>query len=266
MNSKNIKIGIIGAGNIGGAIAGGLSRGKIVKAENIFVSDVNSENLQSLKIFDDKINVFSSNVEVVKNADCVIIAVKPWLVETVAHEISPCFDSQNQILVSVAASVNLGRLQELFGFETPVFRVIPNIAIEIMQSVNSIASVNTTAEQKELVMAVFGELGKTFYVNEPQLDALMALTSCGIAYAFRYIRAATEGGVEIGLTPAVAKEAVVQTLRGAIELLSAKGAHPEAEIDKITTAGGITLTGLNEMEACGFTNAVIKGIKASKII
>ncbi len=93
----------------------------------------------------------------------------------------------------------------------------------------------------------------------------MSLSSCGIAYAFRYIRAAMEGGVEMGIYPHVAKEVVLQTLRGAIDLIEANNSHPEVEIDKVTTPGGITIKGLNEMEAQGFTNAVIKGLKASHL-
>ncbi|NDP21278.1 MAG: hypothetical protein GZ091_09390 [Paludibacter sp.] len=83
-----------------------------------------------------------------------------------------------------------------------------------------------------------------------------------IAYAFLYIRAATEGCVEMGIYPDIAKEEVIQTLSGAIELLEANNLHPEVEIDKVNSCGGITIKGLNEMEANGFTNAVIKGLKA----
>jgi pyrroline-5-carboxylate reductase len=112
---------------------------------------------------------------------------------------------------------------------------------------------------------MFAELGKAFLVPESQLNAMMALSSCGIAFAFRYIRAAMEGGVEMGVYPHIAKEAVLQTLKGAVELIEANNSHPEVEIDKVTTPGGITIKGLNEMEAQGFTNAVIKGLKASHI-
>ena len=90
-----------------------------------------------------------------------------------------------------------------------------------------------------------------------------ALCSCGIAFAFRYIRAAMEGGVELGLYPQKAREGVLQTLRGAIALLESNGSHPEQEVDRVTTAGGITIKGLNEMEHAGFTSAVIRGLKAS---
>jgi len=91
----------------------------------------------------------------------------------------------------------------------------------------------------------------------------MALASCGIAYVMRYIRAASEGGVELGMYASDAKKIVMQTMLGAVKLLESTGNHPEAEIDKVTTPGGITIRGLNAMEANGFTTAVIEGLKAS---
>jgi pyrroline-5-carboxylate reductase len=116
-----------------------------------------------------------------------------------------------------------------------------------------------------MIKYIFEELGRVFFFPESQLNSFMSLASCGIAYAFRYIRAAMEGGVEMGIPAQTAKEVVVQTLRGAIELIESNNTHPEVEIDKVTTPGGITIKGLNEMEANGFTNAVIKGLKASQI-
>ena len=95
------------------------------------------------------------------------------------------------------------------------------------------------------------------------MGAATALCSCGTAYALRYVRAAVEGAVELGLYPHQAQEIVAQTVKGAVMLLDKNGTHPEAEIDRVTTPGGITIKGLNRMEACGFTNAVVEGLKAS---
>jgi pyrroline-5-carboxylate reductase len=128
-----------------------------------------------------------------------------------------------------------------------------------------VASANASKPQDELVLSLFSELGKAILINESLFGAVTALSSCGIAYAFRYIRAAMEGGVEMGVNPAQSKEIVIQTLRGAIDLLEANDSHPEAEIDKVTTPGGITIKGLNEMEHAGFTSAVIRGLKASNV-
>ena len=265
METTDLKISIIGAGNMGGAIARGLSKGTIVQAGNIRVSDVSADHLQALQTFAPEISISRTNAEIIKDADIIILAVKPWLVETVAKEIEHKIDYKKQIIVSIAAGVDFEKLSELFDTEASIFRVIPNTAIDVLESVTTIAAQKATKEQQDLVLTLFAEMGKAFLVPESQLNAFMSLSSCGIAYAFRYIRAAMEGGVEMGIYPAVAKEVIIQTLRGAIGLLEANDTHPEVEIDKVTTPGGITIKGLNEMEANGFSNAVIKGLKASHL-
>ena len=265
METTDLKVSIIGAGNMGGAIARGLSKGTIVQAGNIRVSDVSADHLQALQTFAPEISISRTNAEIIKDADIIILAVKPWLVETVAKEIEHKIDYKKQIIVSIAAGVDFEKLSELFDTEASIFRVIPNTAIDILESVTTIAAQKATKEQQDLVLTLFAEMGKAFLVPESQLNAFMSLSSCGIAYAFRYIRAAMEGGVEMGIYPAVAKEVIIQTLRGAIGLLEANDTHPEVEIDKVTTPGGITIKGLNEMEANGFSNAVVKGLKASHL-
>lgn len=258
-----MKIAIIGAGNMGGAIARGLAKGSKFKAEEIFVSDVSEKNLEALKAL--SIQTSTSNRSIVQGADLVLIAVKPWLVEKVAAEIADLLDPSSQKLVSIAAGVDLNKLSVLFGSDLTIFRMIPNTAIEILQSVNTVCAFNANGDDEAEIESIFSELGKVFIVPESQLNAFMSLSSCGIAYAFRYIRAAMEAGVEMGVYPQVAKEVVLQTLKGAVELIEANNSHPEAEIDKVTTPGGITIRGLNEMEAQGFTNSIIKGLKASHL-
>lgn len=262
-----MKIGIIGAGNMGGAIARGLTKGSFFTASDVFVSDINEEHLKKLKAFHAGIQCDTSNRLIVERKDMVLLAVKPWLIETVAAEIQDRIDYDNQIILSIAAGVSLEKLQTLFppkNDQVPtLFRVIPNTAIDVQESFSCITSYNASEEQETLVMNVFNELGKARLVPESSLNAYMSLSSCGIAYAFRYIRAATEGGVEMGIYPNVAKEVVIQTLKGAIALLEANDSHPEMEIDKVTTPGGITIKGLNEMEHAGFSSAVIKGLKSS---
>jgi pyrroline-5-carboxylate reductase len=105
-------------------------------------------------------------------------------------------------------------------------------------------------------------MGQSIITEESHLAAGTTLASCGIAYAMRYIRAASEGGVELGFKADEAKQIVMQTMKGAVELLQATGLHPEAAIDLVTTPGGVTIKGLNEMEHNGFTSSVIKGLKA----
>jgi pyrroline-5-carboxylate reductase len=259
------KIAIIGGGNMGGAIARGLLKSQTIEAQNIAISDASQTALEELRKFNSDWKLTTSNIEAVENAEIIIISVKPWYVASVANEIRSKLDFQNQIIVSIAAGVDIQELKKYFDSDAPIFRVIPNTAVEIQESVSTIARENASLEQENKITAIFGALGKTFLVDETNLNAYMSLSSCGIAYAFRYIRAAMEGGVEMGIYPKEAKEVVMQTLKGAVKLLETNQSHPEAEIDKVTTPGGITIKGLNEMEANGFTNAVIKGLKKSNI-
>ena len=208
METTDLQIAIIGAGNMGGAIARGLSKGKLIQSKNIRVSDVSQSNLDALKAFAPEITVSNSNREIIKDANIVILAVKPWLVESIAEELENKFDYKKQIVVSIAAGVEFEQLTKFFNTDATIFRIIPNTAIDVQQSVSTIASFNATTEQEQLIVDMFAELGKTFLVPESQLNAFMSLSSCGIAYAFRYIRAATEGGVEMGIYPNTAKEVV----------------------------------------------------------
>jgi pyrroline-5-carboxylate reductase len=255
---------IIGAGNMGGAIAEGLFKHKTTEDDlQVAVADINKEKLASIAPFCS--NTFTDNTTAVANADIILLAVKPWLVDPVIEGLRPAIANRQPVIISIAAGVNIAHLQQQFGKELPIFRLIPNTAISIAESMTLIAHQNTNDEQNKLIGSIFEKLGKTLFIPESLMSAGTALTSCGIAYALRYIRAATEGGVEMGFPAAQAKEMVAQTLIGAAQLILQNNSHPEVEIDKVTTPGGITIKGLNAMEAEGFTNAVIKGLKASQI-
>ena len=263
MQTEQLRIAILGAGNMGGAMARALAKSGMVPEGNIRVSNPSPAKLEALKAAFPDMYVSSSNMEVSADADVVIVAVKPWLVRMVLAEVAGQL-KDDAIVVSVAAGVTLAQLDEYAGGGgRPTFRVIPNTAIEVGQGVSAVSAQHETDEQRQCIMGLFDTMGATFFVPEDRLNAYMSLASCGIAYAFRYIRAAMEGGVEMGIRPDEAKRVVMQTLRGAVAVLEANGTHPEAEVDRVTTPGGITIRGLNEMEANGFTNAVIKGLKAS---
>ncbi|MDE7407422.1 MAG: pyrroline-5-carboxylate reductase, partial [Muribaculaceae bacterium] len=137
---------------------------------------------------------------------------------------------------------------------------MPNTAMVLRQSMTFIVEANGTAVE---ATRLFSHLGSVFTIPERLLPGATALASCGIAYAMRYVRAATEGGVELGFKASEAQAIIAQTLKGAVALLGVEGAHPETEIDKVTTPGGLTIRGLNAMEHNGFTSAVIAGLKAS---
>lgn len=242
-------------------------------AEDIICTAKSDATLERIRIFNDAIRTTTENAAAAKEADIIILAVKPWLVEEVLREIQPALDFDRQIIVSVAAGITLENLLQYTiadkpdkcGLKQPaLFRVVPNTAVEVLCGVTFIASDGASKEQQEYIHSLFSGLGYTLDVEEKLIPAATALASCGVAFAMRYMRANIEGGVELGFHPEEAARIVEHTVHGAAVLLLNKGNHPEVEIDKVTTARGITIKGLNAMEKAGFTAAIIEGLKASK--
>ena len=126
-----------------------------------------------------------------------------------------------------------------------------------------ICSLNASKEQEDVVLSLFEKMGKAIIITEGLMGAFTSVSSCGIAYALRFIRASTQGAVELGIKPDIAQEVIAQTMIGAAQLILQNKSNPESEIDKVTTPGGWTIKGLNAMEENSFSNAVIKGIKAN---
>ena len=246
---------------MGGTTVQGLVRGHYFENEDITVSDPNAQVLEKYKALG--VHTTTDNVMAAEQADIVCVVVKPWLVETVLRGIKPVLAPQRQLLIVVAAGITSQSVEEWLGLNCPpLFLVIPNIAIAQMQSMTFIVPVGASKRDTQTILDIYNEMGGTLITDEEHLPAGTTLASCGIAYAMRYIRAASEGGVELGFKADDAKKIVLQTLRGAIELLEETGLHPEAAIDLVTTPQGVTIKGLNEMERAGFTSAVIRGLRA----
>lgn len=257
---KNLKFTIIGAGNMGSAIAQGFLKTGVIKAENITITDQRTQPLEFFKT--NGVSVGSDNSKAAATADVIILAVKPYLIKTVLGEISQTLNAETQMMISIAAGVSIGAIEEMTG-KMPIFRVMPNTAIAIQESMTFVAGANASKEQLELVMKIFNLLGTSVSIPEDLMSAATALGSCGTGYAMRYVRASVEGGVEMGFTPSMAQTVVAQTMLGAAKLLLTTGNHPEQEIDRVTTPKGSTIAGLNEMEHNGFSSSVIKGLIAS---
>ena len=256
-----MKISVIGAGAMGGATVEGLIKGHQFKNEDITVRDPSQAVVDKFAKLG--VNVTTDNQQAAKTADIVCVVVKPWLVERVLTDIKAELDPKKQLLIVIAAGVPSASIKEWLGANCPpLFLVIPNIAIAQLASMTFIVPCDTTQQQTELIQGIFNDMGTSLLTDEQHLASGTTLASCGIAYAMRYIRAAAEGGVELGFKADDAKKIVMQTMKGAVELLEASGMHPEAAIDLVTTPGGLTIKGLNEMEHAGFTSAVIRGLKA----
>lgn len=254
------KIAIIGGGNLGTAIAEGLLKSRFCQPRDIIITKRDTTTLKGLE--NRGVKVTGDNAAAVEKSGIIILAVKPYQVSEVLSGFREKLHAKH-ILVSVVTGVLTSELVSMAGIKLPVFRAMPNTAIAIQQSMTCLSYYNATDAQVNLVKKLFGVLGKVSVINEGLMDAATVLGACGTAYAMRYIRANIQGGIEIGFDAATASLIAAQTVKGAAELLLEKGAHPEQEIDKVTTPKGCTIAGLNEMEHQGFSSSLIKGISTS---
>ncbi len=258
---KNSKIAIIGGGNLGAAIAEGLIKSQFVTPQHITITRRNVDALQHLKVVG--VNTTSNNKEAIQNSNVIIVALKPYNVKEVLEGLKENFDASKHIVISVVTGVSVKDLVAIVDHGVTIFRAMPNTAIAIQESVTCICHSGATPAQINYVTELFDQLGITVPIDEKLMDAATVLGACGIAYALRFIRAATQGGIEIGFDAKTASLIAAQTVNGAAELLLKGNRHPEEEIDKVTTPKGCTIAGLNEMEHRGFSSSLIKGIITS---
>ena len=256
-----MKLSVIGAGNMGGALIKGWA--KSGKVGNITIADKNALLLEQLSRQFPALKTTTDNREAVRGADIIVLVVKPWLMQQVLAEIKSELNLQTQVIVSNAANFTTSMIADALGGEGQFFYAIPNIAAEFGASMTFIAKAPTaTDESLKAVEELYAIDGDTLVVDEKLVGPGMMMASCGIAYVMRYIRAQMEGGCEMGFYPQQAKQIALQTMQGAVSLLKATGWHPEEAIDKVTTPGGITIKGLNELDHAGFNSAVIRALKA----
>ena len=232
-----MRITVIGSGNMGGALIKGWAKAfEDMEGENsITITAHSQKTIDSITAECKGVMGTTDNRKAVLGADIIVMAVKPWIFPQVAKEISGCIDFENQLVVSVAANIFNRDIEMAFASDNiRSFYCMPNIAAEYGESMTFIApSPRGKVEDTELV-----------------------------AYVMRFIRAMMEGGVEMGFYPKDAKEIALQTMLGAVTLLNETGLHPEAAIDKVTTPGGVTIKGLNELDHAAFSSAVIRCLKA----
>lgn len=253
------KITIIGAGKLGCAIADGLLETG-VKPKNLVLT---RRKISLLKNYANKGVVVSSDNSIAsQQAEIILLCVKPQKTATVLKEIQPFI--KNQIIISTVTGISLQELTSFLQKELPVYRAMPNTAAAIKQSMTCIATTDTSDERKSVVERIFKNLGEVVFIDDELMASATVLAASGIAFALRYIRAAMQGGIEIGFSSELAQKIAAQTIKGATELILQNGNHPESEIDKVTTPQGITITGLNKMEQEGFSAAIVQGILASQ--
>jgi pyrroline-5-carboxylate reductase len=253
------KIGVIGAGKIGSAIARGIIRAGLVKKENVMASDVSDELRQAIAR-DLDIKVTPDNGALCDFAEIIILAVKPQIVDPVAREIAKKL-GKSKLLVSVAAGVPLGRIETHLERGARVVRVMPNIPCVVGAGAAGFAGGgHATAADLEKVGAILNSFGVGLAVEEKYLDAVTGLSGSGPAYVFLFMEALADGGVQVGLSRDVALKLAMQTVYGAARMALESNKHLSELKDEVTSPGGTTIAGLYAMEQNGFRGTVMKAV------
>lgn len=256
------RVAIIGGGNLGTAIARGLAASGKISADKVTITRRSIHLLDGLK--QEGFRVEPDNVAAVRSARVVLITVRPRQLNTVLREIAPALAEGEHLLISTVSNVSIAEIKHHLEKEIPILRAMPNIAVSVGESMTSLCNDESVGpEAKEEAREIFGTLGETMFITEEQMTPATALCACGIAFFLRAIRAAAQGGVEVGFHAEEAIRLAAQTARGAATLLLDGDTHPEVEIDKVTTPMGVTIAGLNEMEHHGFSSSMIRGIVTS---
>ena len=237
-----LTIGLIGAGNMATALVKGFLQAKLAGADQILASDpVVAARSAFARTVGAKTT--ASNLEVLKFADVVLLAVKPDQVVGVLKEIRAQFTLKH-LLLSIAAGVTLAKLENSLGNGARVIRVIPNTPALVGASATAYApGRNATAEDGRLAQKLFASIGLTFEVKESLLDAVTGLSGSGPAYVCLIIEALSDGGVASGLPRDVATRLAAQTLFGGAKMVLETGQHPGALKDMVTSPGGTTVEG-----------------------
>jgi len=253
------KIGVIGAGKIGSAIARGIIRAGLVNKESVMSSDVSDELRQAIAR-DLDIKVTPDNGALCEFAEIIILAVKPQIVDPVAREIAKKL-GKSKLLVSVAAGVPLGRIETHLERGARVVRVMPNIPCVVGAGAAGFAGGgHATAADLEKVGAILNSFGVGLAVEEKYLDAVTGLSGSGPAYVFLFMEALADGGVQVGLSRDVALKLAMQTVYGAARMALESNKHLSELKDEVTSPGGTTIAGLYAMEQNGFRGTVMKAV------
>jgi pyrroline-5-carboxylate reductase len=255
-------IGFLGAGKMATALAKGFIRAEIVFPKEMIAGDLS--NL-ALKTFAQETGATAatSNAEVIKFANIVILAVKPDQVAGVLAELRGGFTKQH-LLISIAAGVTLAKLESGLPAGARVIRVMPNTPALVGESASAFAlGKSATAADGELAKKLLSAVGVAFQVKESLLDAVTGLSGSGPAYVYLFIDALSDGGVASGLPRDIATQLAAQTVLGSAKMVLETGQHPGALKDQVTSPGGTTIEGLHELEKGNLRGAVMSAVRAA---
>jgi pyrroline-5-carboxylate reductase len=260
--ASDLKIGFVGAGKMASALAKGFAAAGLVRTENILASDPLESARES---FGDAIGTRTtdSNADVVRVATVLILAVKPDQVERVCGDIRQQL-TPDHLLISIAAGIPLARLETAVNPGTRVIRVMPNTPALVGASATAFALGKAASpDDARLTRTLFSSVGLVFEVKEALLDAVTGLSGSGPAYVYMMIEALSDGGVAAGLPRDIATRLAAQTLLGSAKMVLETGLHPGALKDMVTSPGGTTIEGVQELERAGVRGALMHAVRAA---
>ncbi len=256
---NKIKIAIIGTGSLGFSIVKGLLDSPLKDKIQLIATKRKLPEIPLVK--SEHVLFTTDNVLAVESSDVIIFSVQPGQFPLVVEQVKSLL--KNKVIISTITGLTLNTLEAMLGNECDIIRSMPNTAIAVSQSMTCL-SYHGNGESIKTAQLIFNTLGKTLIINDELMQAATVLGASGIAFWMRLIRATTQGGIQLGFDAHEAKAIAVQTCLGAASILAEnEKAHPESEIDKVTTPKGCTIRGLNEMEYRGLSSALIRGLTSS---
>lgn len=261
-NMQDKSFGFIGTGNMGGALARAVH--KRVSGFRILLANRTPEKSRLLA---QELNaVQSDNTAVAQNADYIFLGVKPHLMEGLLREIAPVLAGRKDrfLLVTMAAGLTVGRIQEMAGGAYPVIRIMPNTPVSVGEGmILYVCSPDVAEEEEQGFLDACAAAGRFCPLPEHLIDAGCAVCGCGPAFADLFLEALADGGVACGLPRAYALELAAQMLAGAAGLALKSGLHPAVLKDAVCSPGGATIQGVRKLEEAGFRGAVMNAVIAA---
>jgi pyrroline-5-carboxylate reductase len=264
MFNQEQSIAFIGAGNMATALIKGLLA-KGYPCANIWASDPNNEQLEKLKK-DTNINVSNDNPAVIQQADVVVLAVKPQLINEVLQPLQKALNTKAVLLISIAAGISINTLESLSSAKQAIIRCMPNTPALVDAGASALyANTNTSEAQQQQAQSILSAVGIVCWLqNENDIDTVTALSGSGPAYFFLFIEALQAAAIEQGLDPDIANKLALQTAFGAAKLaLSGDGDVAELR-RKVTSPGGTTEAALAQFEKDDFSNIIARAVAAAK--
>jgi len=258
-----VKLAILGAGNMGAALLGGILKAGVFTKANVRATVRSKDRAAQLRKLHGIAATAGGNALAATGADLIVLAVKPATVPKVAAEIAPVL-RPGQVVLSLAAAVPLRVVEKRLPVPTAVFRAMPNIPVVVEEGAIALcANAHATAKQWELVERLFRAVGVVCRVEEDLMDAVTALSGSGPAYVYLVIEALTAGGVKMGLSRDIAAKLAEQTVLGAAKHVRQSGLHPAILRDEVITPGGTTIVAIHELERNGLRATLISAIESA---